>query len=183
MDTHMGDASAAVAAWQSGQAQGQWTLDPAHTTVEFAVKHFWHLITVRGRFDQVEGTGTVAPDGSVSGQLTIQAASVNTKNKRRDTHLRSADFFDAEQHPHVVLTVTEAVPADGEQLTAKGTLEAAGRSQPVSFTARAEQAGPDAVTLRAETVVDRSTFGMGWSPLSMTAMEATGTVTARFIRA
>jgi polyisoprenoid-binding protein YceI len=167
---------------RSGAAQGQWTLDPANSTVKFRVKHFWHAITVSGLFEQIEGAGTVAPDGSVSGQLTMQAGSVSTSNSRRDKHLRSADFFDAEQHPLVVLTVTGADPASNDEIAVRGTLQAAGRSQPVSFTARAEDTGPDAVTLRAEVVVDRTVFGMTWSPLGIAAKEAAGSVVARFTR-
>ena len=178
----MTDTQPVLALIQSGAAQGQWTLDPANSSVEFAVKHFWHAITVRGRFDQLSGAGTIGPDGAVTGQLTMQASSINTKNSRRDKHLRSADFFDAEQHPLVVLDITGATPADGGEIAMRGTLQAAGRSQPVSFTARAEDAGPDAVTLRAELVVDRSAFGMTWSPLGMAAKEAAGSVVARFVR-
>jgi polyisoprenoid-binding protein YceI len=178
----MTDTHPVLALLQSGAAQGQWTLDPANSSVEFGVKHFWHAITVRGRFEQVAGAGTVAPDGAVAGQLTMQASSISTRNKQRDKHLRSADFFDAEQHPVVVLDITEATPADGGEIAMRGTLRAAGRSQPVSFTVRAEDAGPDAVTLRAELVVDRSAFGMTWSPLGMAAKEAAGSVVARFVR-
>ena len=63
-----------------------------------------------------------------------------------------------------------------------GTLQAAGVEEPVSFTADLVEAGNDAVTLRAELTVDRSRYGMTWSPMKMTAMQATGSVTARFIR-
>jgi polyisoprenoid-binding protein YceI len=133
-------------------------------------------------FEQIEGAGTVAPDGSVSGQLTMQAGSVSTSNSRRDKHLRSADFFDAEQHPLVVLTVTGADPASNDEIAVRGTLQAAGRSQPVSFTARAEESGENAVTLRADLVIDRTAFDMTWSPLGMAAKEAAGTVVARFVR-
>jgi len=179
----MADSQTAIALLQDGKAQGQWVLDPASTTVEFRVKHFWRLITVRGWFERVEGAGTVAPDGSFSGELRIHADSLNTKNKQRDRHLRSADFFDVERHPQVVLRVTGAAPADGDEIACQGTLDAAGRSQEVSFTVRAELAGPDAVTLRAGLIVDRSGYGMTWSPLRMAAMEATGSVVARFNRA
>ncbi len=63
-----------------------------------------------------------------------------------------------------------------------GTLQAAGVEEPVSFTADLVDTGSDAVTLRAELTVDRSRYGMRWSPMKMTAMQATGSVTARFIR-
>jgi polyisoprenoid-binding protein YceI len=112
----------------------------------------------------------------------MEAASLNTGNKQRDTHLHSPDFFDAEQHPQAVLTVRRAVPAADGRLSAEGTLETAGVSQPVSFAADVVDAGPDAVTLRAELGIDRSQFGMTWSPLRMAAMDATGSVTARFTR-
>ncbi len=112
----------------------------------------------------------------------MRADSLNTKNKQRDKHLRSGDFFDAEQHPNAVLTVTSVVPAGDDQLTVTGTLKAAGQEQPVSFTARAEPDGERAVTLRAELTVDRTAFGMTWGPLGMTAAQATATVKARFTR-
>lgn len=168
---------------QSGAAQGQWSLDPAKSNVEFRVKHFWHMVTVRGTFEQLEGAATVAPDGSVSGHLTMRSDSLTTKNKQRDKHLRSADFFDAEQHPMVVLSVTEARPASTSgAIEMRGTLQAAGRSKPVTFTAWAEDIGPDAVTIRAELVVDRTLFGMTWSPMGIAAKEAAGSVVARFVR-
>ena len=178
----MADTQTPVGLLRSGQAQGDWALDPAGTTVEFGVRHFWRLITVRGSFEQVEGSGTVGPDGSVSGQLTIRADSLNTRNKQRDKHLRSADFFDAEHHPDAVLTVTSAAPAGDDQLTVTGTLAIAGHTQPVTFTARAEPDGEGAVTLRAELTLDRTAFGMTWGPLGMTAAEAAVTVKARFTR-
>jgi polyisoprenoid-binding protein YceI len=160
----------------------RWRLDRSASRVEFRVRHFWHAITVRGWFDQVEGEGTVGPDGTVTGQLVMQAASLNTKGKQRDKHLRSADFFDAEEHPRVVLTVRRAALGPDGRLTGEGTLEAAGASEPVSFIADVAEASAEAVTLRAELVVDRSRFGMTWSPLRMAAMQASGAVTARFTR-
>ncbi len=166
---------------RSAEAEGQWSLDPAKSTVEFRVKHFWRAVTVRGTFEQLEGAGTVAPDGSVSGHLTMRAGSLSTRNKQRDKHLRSADFFDAEQHPTVVLSVAEARPGTDGEIAMRGTLQAAGHSEPVAFTARAEDIGPGAVTLRAELVVDRTLFGMTWSPMGIAAKEAAGSVVARFV--
>lgn len=171
-----------VALARDGGLAGRWTLDAQASRAEFGVRHFWNAITVRGWFEQVEGEGTVGPDGTVTGQLVIGAGSLNTRNKQRDKHLRSADFFAADKHPRVVLTVRQAaLTADG-RLTAEGTLEAAGTAEPVTVTADVVEASAEAVTLRAELAVDRSRFGMTWSPLRMAAMQATGTVTARFIR-
>jgi polyisoprenoid-binding protein YceI len=172
----------AVALARDGELAGQWRLDAQASRVEFRIRHFWNAITVRGQFEQVEGEATVGPDGTVSGQLVIGAASLNTKNKQRDKHLRSADFFDAEMHPRVVVTVRQAALDAGGRLTGEGTLEAAGTVEPVTLTADVIEASAEAVTLRAELTVDRSRFGMTWRPLRIAATQATGAVTARFTR-
>jgi polyisoprenoid-binding protein YceI len=179
----MTESHPATAKLHSGELQGRWVLDPAASTAEFRVKHFWGAITVRGRFDRMTGEGTVDAAGTISGQLTIDASSLSTKNSQRDKHLRSADFFDVEKHPTVVLAVTGAAdPEAVGQIAFNGTLEAAGRSTPVSFTARAEESGENAVTLRADLVIDRTIFDMTWSPLGIAAKEAAGTIEARFVR-
>ena len=168
---------------RDGALAGRWVLDPRASRVEFGVRHFWGAVTVRGRFERLEGEGVVGPDGKISGQLVMDAASLDTKNKQRDRHLRSGDFFDVLDHPRVVVTVSQAELTHGAQLAAEGELEAAGVREPLSFTAEVVDASPDAVTLQAELTVDRSRFGMTWSPLRMTSMQATGSVTARFTRA
>jgi polyisoprenoid-binding protein YceI len=178
----MTDPQTAIARYRSGGFQGHWVLDPAGSKVEFRVKHFWGLVTVRGWFDTISGEASVDGAGTISGQLTFDANSLNTKNARRDKHLRSADFFHAERHPSVLLTITEAVPQDNGQVAVNGTIEAAGHTEPVSFTGQVEEAGEDAITLRADLVVDRFAFDMTWSPLSIAAKQATGTVVARFVR-
>jgi polyisoprenoid-binding protein YceI len=161
---------------------GRWRLDPAASRVEFAVKHFWHLITVRGWFERFEGEGEAAGDGTVKGRVTIEAASLNTKNKQRDKHLRSADFFDVEQHPAVIVTVESAALEDATHVALTGTFEAAGVREPVNFGAEIVEASPDAVTLRAQLVVDRTRFGMTWSPMGIAASEAAATFTARLTK-
>ena len=168
---------------RDGVLAGRWVLDPRASRVEFRVRHFWGAVTVRGWFERFEGEGAVGPDGKVAGQLVIDAASLDTKNKQRDRHLRSADFFDAADHPRVVVTVSQAELTHGAQLAAKGELEAAGVREPLSFTGEVVDASADAVTLQAEVTVDRSRFGMTWSPLRIASMQATGSVTARFTRA
>src|SRR6516225_6440170 len=86
-----------LAQFASG-GQGQWELDPAASTVEFRVKHFWGAITVHGRFHKLSGSGTVDEDGTIAGQLRIDTNSLSTNNKQRDKHLLSSDFFDADHH-------------------------------------------------------------------------------------
>lgn len=163
-------------------ATGHWVLDPDGSHAEFDVKHFWGAITVHGSLDRVSGEGTVGPDGSVAGRLVIDASSLGTHNQRRDKHLRSADFFDVAHHPEVVVTVHRAEPLAGTLLLCHATLEAAGHEEPMEFTANVEGAAPDAVTLRAEVVLDRTRFGMTWSPLRIAARQARAVLTARFVR-
>ncbi len=164
------------------EASGTWSLDPAGSAVEFHVKHFWGVITVHGRFERIEGDGTVDDAGNVSGELRIAAASLTTKNAKRDQHLRSAEFFDVEHHPTVVVTVRRLVPDGPGVLKGQVTLEAAGRSQDLSQIVEVVGATSDAVSLRAELVVDRTAFGMTWSPLKMASSEARAVVNARFVR-
>lgn len=159
-----------------------WVLDPSRSRAEFAVRHFWGAITVRGRFERIQGEGAMAEDGSVAGALTIDAASLSTQNSQRDRDLRSAKFFDVAEHPSVVARVTRLAPGPAGGVALTAILEAAGRGQSLSVTARVLEASPGAITLAVTTVVDRTVFGMTWSPLGMASSSATLDVVARFVR-
>jgi len=163
-----------------GAATGSWVLDPAGSRAEFHVKHFWGAVTVHGTFERITGEAIVGQDGTVAGRISLDISSVNTKHKQRDNHLRSADFFHVEKHPHAILTVTSAQPAGPSQLECQGTFEAAGHTRSVNFTAHIEQATAQRVVLTGELAIDRAAFGMTWSPLHMASMTARGTFTARF---
>jgi polyisoprenoid-binding protein YceI len=165
-----------------GAAAGNWVLDPAGSRAEFGVKHFWGAITVRGVIEHMTGEATVSPDGTATGRISFDAGSLNTRNKQRDKHLRSADFFHADKHPHATLTVTSARPAGPAELECQGTFEAAGHARPITFTARIQEATAHEIILTAELELDRSEFDMTWSPLHIASMTAHGTVTARFTR-
>ena len=84
------------------------------------------------------------------------------------------------KHPRVVLSLRRATLLDAGTLNVDGTLEAAGVAEPVSFTADVVAASPDRVTLRAQLTIDRSRFGMTWSPLRISSLQATGSVTGTF---
>src|SRR5690242_8275337 len=79
--------------------QSPWRLDHDHSSVEFHVKTLWGLVTVKGAFARYEGRLDLSADPAI--ELTIDAASLDTKNAKRDAHLRSADFFAADEHPQV----------------------------------------------------------------------------------
>ncbi len=166
-----------------GTAAGNWTLDPARSAAEFRVRHFWGAITVRGTLRPMAGQAAVSPDGTVTGRISFDTGSLDTGHNQRDKHLRSADFFHTDEHPEAVLTVSEARPAGPDRLECRGALDVAGHVRPVTFTAYIQEATRRAVVLTAELQVDRTEFGMTWSPLHMASMTALGTVTARFTRA
>ena len=160
---------------------GSWVIDPAGSSATFASKTFWGLATVRGTFGAVSGSGTVSEDGTVTGELLLDATKLNSKNAKRDTHLRSPDFFHADKHPHVVIRV-ESARRDGDGLAGTGTIEAAGQSVPLTFTGHVDSADGEAVVLTASAQVDRHTLGMHWNQMGMLTGLSTGTVTARFVR-
>ena len=166
----------------SESTAGDWVLDPSASTVEFAGKSFWGAMPVRGKFSKFSGRGTVGADGAISGLLVIDAATLDTKNSKRDEHLRSADFFKVEQHPDVTVTVTSAT-LNGSSLSCTGTIEAAGVTVPVTFTANIDSSSADAVVLHAELPIPRSKFGMTWNQLPGMVRDASiGKVTAKFVR-
>jgi polyisoprenoid-binding protein YceI len=166
-----------------GTAAGSWVLDPTGSAAEFRVRHFWGAITVRGTLGPVAGEATVSPAGAVTGRISFDVRSLDTRHQQRDKHLRSADFFHTDEHPQVVLTVTSVRPAGPDRLECHGVLDVAGHAKPVTFTALIQEATGLAVVLTAEIQIDRSEFGMTWSPLHMASMTARAAVTARFARA
>ena len=166
---------------RDGQLAGSWTLDPSRSQVRLRSKSIWGLVPVKGVFTDVSGTGTVSPSGAVSGTITVAAGSVDTKNKKRDEHLRSADFFDADNHPSITVSVDGITPSGtGTQVT--GTLAVRDRTRPVSFDAKVSAVDTAEVWLDAEVQVNRADFGLTWSQMGMASMDNTITVHAVFTR-
>ena len=104
-----------------GLGTGTWRLDPARSSVEFHVRHFYGLMTVKGRFDRYHGSLDLSARPAV--ELTIDADSLNTKLKKRDEHLRTDDFFDVANHPHVRF-VSDNATHQGDTLEVSGRLHA-----------------------------------------------------------
>ncbi|MFE1927993.1 YceI family protein [Streptomyces asoensis] len=162
---------------------GLWQLDAAASTVAVKHKSVWGLVTVKGVFATVGGGGEVAADGTVTGTLTLDAASIDTKNAKRDDHLRSADFFDTDKHPEITFAVQSAELGSDGTAKVSGQLTVLGVGRPQSFTARVSRADGDAVTLDATFTVDRTEFGMTTNQLGMMGGLTTITAALRFTRA
>jgi polyisoprenoid-binding protein YceI len=145
-----------------------WALDAAHTNVEFAVKHLM-ISTVRGRFADVSGTvqlGDQDPAAS-SVEVTIKVASLDTRQEDRDAHLRSADFFDADNFPILTFKSTR-VARDGKDILVDGDLSIRGVTRPVTLRATEEGRardpwGGERVAFTAATKINRRDFGLTWN--------------------
>jgi polyisoprenoid-binding protein YceI len=146
-------------------APTRWTIDPARSTVEFAAKSFWGLMTVRGRFDRFDGSYGVGPDG-LGIELTVDADSLDTGNAKRDEHLRSEDFFGIADHPNVHFTSTRVSYVGNGVLHIHGELEAAGAVVPVELDATLRETG-GGLEVEATTMVDHTHFGMSSGLLGM----------------
>jgi polyisoprenoid-binding protein YceI len=165
-----------------GAGAGHWVLDPQKSSVGISHKTMWGLMNVRGTFSELSGEGDVGADGSVIGALEVGTASVDTKNSKRDTHLRSADFFDADAHPRIMFTARNARVEESGGLAVSGDLEVAGTSRPLSFTAKVSEASANSATLTADIAVDRAEFGMSWNQAGMIKGPATVSIKAHFTR-
>lgn len=178
----MSTTSANAAGEGTAVAAGQWTLDPDRSSVEISHRHFWGLSKVKGSFSGLHGSGQVGQDGSVSGRFSVDAASVDTKNKKRDDHLRSDDFFSVAEHPEITFEVQAAGPNGGARFLVHGVLTARGVSRPVQVPVTVRDLGNDALTLEADFEVDRSTHGMTWNKLGVIRGQTNVQVVARFVR-
>ena len=163
-----------------GALAGEWVLDPHKSSIRLKSKSMG-LIPVNGVFREVSGNGTVSPDGKVSGTVTVAAASIDTKNTRRDTHLRSTDFFDSDNHPDITFTADD-IQASGQGAMVTGTLTVHGRTRPLAFDAVASVQGDGGIWLDAEVHVNRADFGLTWNQLGMVSMNNTIIIHAVFAR-
>jgi polyisoprenoid-binding protein YceI len=156
----------------------RWRIDPARSSVEFHVKGFWGMATIKGRFSRYYGILDLSAQPAI--ELTIEADSLDTENEKRDTRLRSPDFFDAEKHPYVRF-VSESATLDGERLHVRGRLHACGSSIPLEADATLRRTG-DALEIEAATEADHRQLGMTWNRMSMIRTPTKLVVTGRLVR-
>ena len=166
---------------QRSQATGtitRWKIDAAHSEVGFAVKHMM-VSTVRGRFSDITGYIDFDEDnhGSALVDVEVGVASVDTRQEGRDQHLRSADFFDAENHPSMKFVSTKVEQDKGNEYKVTGDLTIHGTTRQITLDATYEGAHPDPwggtrAGFSATGKINRNDFGLNWNA----AIEAGGVV-------
>lgn len=159
-------------------ASGTWHLDPARSSVEFHVRHFYGLMTVKGHFDRYEASLDLAREPAVA--LRIDAQSLDTNNAKRDAHLRSGDFFDVEHHPEVRFRSDSAI-FDSGILKVRGQLEAGGKQLPLELDATLRAVDGE-LEIEAVTHADHRQLGMTWSPLGIVRAPSKLIVRGRLVR-
>ena len=156
--------TASTAVQIPGYVAGTWDIDPTHSTVGFSVRHMM-VSKVRGYFREFSGELVTAEDPAQSSvTATIDLGSIDTRQEQRDAHIRSADFFDADNHPQMTFRST-AVKTDGADWTVEGELTIKGRTKPVTLALELNGFGPDAyggtrAGFSAKTEINRNDFGV-----------------------
>jgi polyisoprenoid-binding protein YceI len=166
---------------RDGKLAGSWALDAARSEIALKSKSMWGMVSVKGVFREVTGSGTVSAAGDVTGTITVAAGSVDTKMKKRDEHLRSADFFDAANYPDITFVAEQVTPSGGG-VTVTGALTVRDRTRPVTLAAKVSGFDGTQVELDGEIQVNRSDFGLTWNQLGMSSVHNTITVHAVFTR-
>ncbi|MEV0293812.1 YceI family protein [Nocardia sp. NPDC050710] len=142
---------------------GTWVIDPVHSLVGFSVRHLM-VSKVRGRFTDFSGKLVINEDGTASAEAEIRVDSVTTDNAQRDAHLRTADFFHAEQHPTATFEST-GFRVSGDDFVVDGDFTFHGVTKPVSLEVEFLGVNPGmgngpVAGFEAKTVVSRRDFGV-----------------------
>ena len=147
-----------------------WNIDPVHSVAEFKVKHMM-ISNVKGRFTGVKGTLTLDENDLLNSRVeaSIEAASIDTREADRDTHLKSADFFDVEKFPTLSFKSTSVSRNPDGELAATGDLAIHGVTRSVVFKVEGPTApgkdpwGATRIGVEASTKISRKDFGLTWN--------------------
>lgn len=168
----------------SETARTTWTIDPAHSEAGFAVKHLM-ITTVRGSFGKLSGTVVLDeahPDRSLV-EADIDVATIDTRDAQRDAHLRSADFFDVENHPKMTFRSRAVRRSGDDTYSVVGDLTIRGTTRTVELEVTDEGRardpwGGERAAFNAKTKIDRRDFGLTWNQ----ALEAGGVLVGNEVK-
>ena len=145
---------------------GAWRVRPGDSSASFSARGFWGAAQVLGEFSGLSGIATLDSHGRIEGELVIPTGTLNTGIGRRDRHLRSADFFDAERYPEIKFTAGP-LTATEDGYVLNGQLAVRDRHVDCQLPVRMTAGPRQRVTITAETVLDRAALGLGHNPLGM----------------
>jgi polyisoprenoid-binding protein YceI len=155
---------------------GAYTIDTAHSRLGFVARHAM-VTKVRGAFNEWDGTATLDGDdpSKSSAEITIQVASIDTRNAQRDEHLRNNDFLDADNHPTITFKTTSIERGDGSEFEVTGDLTIRGTTKSVTFPleftgAVTDPFGNERIGFDGSLVINRKDWGVNWNA----ALEAGG---------
>jgi len=148
---------------------GTYAIDPGHSRIGFVARHAM-VTKVRGSFNEFDGSGSFDNEnpGASHLQLTIKAASIDTRNADRDAHLRSNDFFDMETYPEISFVSTAVEQVDAENYRVTGDLSIKGVTKPVTIDfeysgTAVDPYGNTRIGLDGTTTVNRKDWGVNWN--------------------
>ncbi|RDW18001.1 YceI family protein [Oceanobacillus chungangensis] len=147
-----------------------WTVDAVHSEIGFSVKHMM-ISKAKGVFENFDATieAEVEDLTDAKVEVTIDAASINTRNEDRDNHLRSADFFDAENHPKLTFIATDIKKKSDSTYDVTGDLTIRGVTKPATFDITFEgqskdpMGGNTVAGFSGKTKISRKEFGLVWN--------------------
>ncbi|MDQ2638146.1 MAG: YceI family protein [Actinomycetota bacterium] len=148
-------------------AAGEWRLVPDKSTVAVTVKSMWGLVPVKGRFTELSGEAQLGGGPTILGRIDIKAASLRTGIRRRDTHLHSGDFFDAQKFPDIAVEINGLTATGDDTVDLRGQLTVKDTVKPLSLTAHVTVLDDRAVRFTTSTRVDRQEFGVDGNMMGM----------------
>jgi polyisoprenoid-binding protein YceI len=162
----------------------KWNIDLSHSTAEFSVRHMM-ITNVKGRFGKFEGTVEYDPAHPELSKFeaTLDAASIDTRDEKRDAHLRSADFFDVEHHPKLTFKSTE-IKKTSDGFAAVGDLTMHGITKPITLeiegptAPHADPWGNTRIGATAHAKINRKDWGLNWNA----ALEAGGVLVGETVK-
>jgi polyisoprenoid-binding protein YceI len=148
---------------------GTYTLDPTHSRIGFVARHAM-VTKVRGSFNEFSGSGSFDAENPANSSLslTVQAASIDTRNADRDAHLRSNDFFAMDQYPEITFDSTSVDQVDADRYAVTGDLTIKGVTRPVTVEFELAGGAVDPygnlrIGLEGSTTINRKDFGVSWN--------------------
>ncbi|WP_123024165.1 YceI family protein [Mycolicibacterium stellerae] len=152
---------------------GTWTVVADQSTIAVKSKSMWGVVPVKGRFTEFSGNGEITAPQTVSGRIDIKAASLRTGIRKRDEHLHSADFFEAEKFPDISVLVTGADPIDADTIGLRAELTIKGTTKPLELKTKVTPVGDGGMRLTTQATVNRQDFEVDGNMMGMIGDNAT----------